>query len=309
MTDLVLHHYKSSPFAEKIRRVLAFKQLAWQSVNVPPIAPKPDVEALTGGYRKTPILQIGADIYCDTALICDVLEHRQPTPSLSPATHKGLARVLAQWADTTLFTTAMAYNFQPKGREQMFGQVPPGFAQAFADDRAKMVGSAPRIRVGDATTAYKSYLRRLATMLEDQPYLVGQTACLADFAVYAPLWFTRVNVSNIAGILDATPSVLAWMDRMAALEQGEAGRLAPADAIVLAAAATPLALADEVFQDDHGIPLGSQVSIHAESFGLEASQGELVAATRMHTTLRRVDARAGTVHVHFPRIGYVLRAV
>ena len=116
MTDLILHHYKSSPFAEKIRRVLAFKQLAWQSVNVPPIAPKPDVEALTGGYRKTPILQIGADIYCDTALICDVLEHRQPTPSLSPASHKGLARVLAQWADTTLFTTAMAYNFQPQGR-------------------------------------------------------------------------------------------------------------------------------------------------------------------------------------------------
>lgn len=309
MTDLILHHYKTSPFAEKIRRVLAFKQLAWQSVNVPPIAPKPDVEALTGGYRKTPILQIGADIYCDTALICDVLEHRQPTPPLSPSTHKGLARVLAQWADTTLFTTAMAYNFQPKGRAEMFGNVPAGFAQAFADDRAKMAGTAPRIRVGDATTAYKSYLRRIATMLEDQPFLVGNAACLADFAVYAPLWFTRVNVSSLAGILDATPGVLAWMDRMAAFAQGEAGRLSSADAIAVAAAATPVPLADEVFQDDHGIPLGSPVSIQAESLGTEATEGELVAATRMHTTLRRVDARAGTLHVHFPRIGYVLRAV
>ena len=309
MTDLILHHYKSSPFAEKIRRVLAFKQLAWQSVHVPPIAPKPDVAALTGGYRKTPILQIGANIYCDTALICDVLEHRQPTPSLSPASHKGLARVLAQWADTTLFNTAMAYNFQPQGREQLFGQAPPGFAQAFADDRAKMAGSAPRIRVGDATTAYKSYLRRLSTMLEDQSFLVGNTACLADFAVYAPLWFTRVNVPAIADILAATPGVLAWMDRMAAWAQGEAGWLTSVDAIAVAAAATPMALSDEVFQDDHGIPLGSQVSIHAESFGTEATEGELVAATRMHITLRRVDARAGTVHVHFPRIGYVLRAV
>ena len=309
MTDLILHHYKSSPFAEKIRRVLAFKQLAWQSVHVPPIAPKPDVAALTGGYRKTPILQIGANIYCDTALICDVLEHRQPIPSLSPGSHKGLARVLAQWADTTLFNTAMAYNFQPQGREQLFGQAPPGFAQAFADDRAKMAGSAPRIRVGDATTAYKSYLRRLSTMLEDQSFLVGNTACLADFAVYAPLWFTRVNVPAIADILAATPGVLAWMDRMAAWAQGEAGRLTSVDAIAVAAAATPMALSDEVFQDDHGIPLGSQVSIHAESFGTEATEGELVAATRMHITLRRVDARAGTVHVHFPRIGYVLRAV
>ncbi|WP_367846331.1 glutathione S-transferase family protein [Rhodoferax sp. WC2427] len=309
MADLILHHYKSSPFAEKIRRVLAFKQLAWQSVNIPSIAPKPDVEALTGGYRKTPILQIGADIYCDTALICDVLEHRQPTPSLSPASHKGLARVLAQWADTTLFTTAMAYNFQPLGREQMFGSAPPGFAQAFADDRSHMTGTAPRLRFSDATTAYKSYLRRLATMLEDQAFLVGNTACLADFAAYAPLWFTRVNVSNIAGILDATSGVLSWMDRMAAFSQQEAGRMKSADAIAVAAAATPLDLADEVFQDDHGIPLGSQVRVHAESFGLEATEGELVAATRMHMTLRRVDARAGTVHVHFPRIGYVLRAL
>jgi hypothetical protein len=34
--------------------------------------------------------------------------------------------------------------------------------------------------------------------------------------------------------------------------------------------------------------------------------GELVAATRTRYTLRRVDARAGEVFVHFPRIGFVL---
>lgn len=118
-----------------------------------------------------------------------------------------------------------------------------------------------------------------------------------------------MNVSDIAGILDATSGVLSWMDRMAALDLGEAGRMTSADAIAVAAAATPVALADEVFQDDHGIPLGSQVRVHAESFGTEATEGELVAATRMHLTLRRVDARAGTVHVHFPRIGYVLQKI
>ena len=69
MDTLILHHYPASPFAEKIRRVLAFKQLAYRSVIIPDVMPKPDVLALTGGYRRTPILQIGADIYCDTALI------------------------------------------------------------------------------------------------------------------------------------------------------------------------------------------------------------------------------------------------
>ena len=89
MSDLILHHYPMSPFAEKIRLVLGYKKLAWKSVIIPRIMPKPDVVALTGGYRRTPVLQIGADIYCDTALICDVLEHRQPSPSLYPQGSNG----------------------------------------------------------------------------------------------------------------------------------------------------------------------------------------------------------------------------
>jgi glutathione S-transferase len=124
MSDLILHHYPSSPFSEKIRLILGYKQLAWKSVIIPQIMPKPDVVALTGGYRKTPFLQIGADIYCDSALICDVLEHRQPTPTLYPKDQKGLARIVAQWADEKLFWAAMAWNFSPKGAAQMFGGSP-----------------------------------------------------------------------------------------------------------------------------------------------------------------------------------------
>ena len=72
MNELILHHYPTSPFAEKIRLVLGYKQLSWKSVIIPMMMPKPDVVSLTGGYRRTPILQIGADVYCDSALICDV---------------------------------------------------------------------------------------------------------------------------------------------------------------------------------------------------------------------------------------------
>lgn len=77
----------------------------------------------------------------------------------------------------------------------------------------------------------------------------------------------------------------------------------------MAAGALPQPMPPQVFQDEHGIALGSRVSIAAESFGTEPTEGLLVAATRMHYTLARSDARAGTLHVHFPRIGYVLRAI
>ena len=85
MTDIILHHYETSPYSEKVRLGLGLKGLAWASVEIPIIMPKPDLTALTGGYRKTPVLQIGADIYCDSQLIMRELERRYPSPSFYPA--------------------------------------------------------------------------------------------------------------------------------------------------------------------------------------------------------------------------------
>ena len=314
MADLILHHYPTSPFSEKVRLILGYKQLAWKSVTIPGIMPKPDVLALTGGYRKTPFLQVGADIFCDSALIADVLEHLQPVPSLYPEPGKGLARTLAQWADSTLFWAAMAHNLGPRGAAHMFAGAPPEAAKAFSEDRKAMTGGMVRLRPADAAAAYKSYLRRLSDMLDEQPFLLGQVPCIADFSAYHPLWFTRVRTPVVADILQLTPAVLDWMDRMNAIGHGSMEKFDAAQAIAAAAAADPMPvghglLTDSTFQDEHGIPLGSRVSITAESFGPEPTEGELIAATRTHYTLSRTDERAGTVHVHFPRIGYAMKAV
>ncbi|MEZ5645211.1 MAG: glutathione S-transferase family protein [Burkholderiaceae bacterium] len=309
MADLILHHYPFSPFAEKARLMLGYKGLPWQSVYIPSVMPKPDVVALTGGYRRTPLLQIGADIYCDTALIATVLEHLKPEPTLFPEPVKGVARIVAQWAESDLFWAAMGYNLGPRGAAAFFADQPPQAAQTFAADRGAMSTGMTRLRPGDAVSAYRSYLRRVAHMLHTQPYLLGDVPCIADFAVYHPLWFTRVINASMAGILDATPGVLAWMDRMAAILHGHPTKLTSTQAIAVAAAAEPAPLPQEAFQDDHGIDLGSRVTVAANSFGTETTEGTLVAATRTHYTLARTDDRAGLVHVHFPRIGYVLREV
>ncbi|NJS35864.1 MAG: glutathione S-transferase family protein [Brachymonas sp.] len=308
--DIFLHHYPSSPFAEKIRAIMGYKNLAWKSVFQPMVMPKPDMQSLTGGYRRIPILQIGNQIVCDTMLICDVLEHLSPEKTLYPAGQKGAARTVAQWADSMLFPVAMAYNFQPAGAAYVFKDQPPENLKAFAADRQAMRGGAPRMNPADAAATYKSYLRRISSMLDGQKFLLGDQPSVADFAVYHPLWFTRKIVPPVASVLDATPAVLAWMDAIAAFEQGEPSKSNATESIAACASNTPASSLfgiENTFQDAHGIPLGSDVTIAAESFGLESSAGQLVAATRTRYTLRRVDTRAGEVFVHFPRIGFILK--
>jgi glutathione S-transferase len=306
---LILHHYPMSPFSEKVRAVLGFKQLTWQSVTIPAVSPKPDLLALTGGYRKTPVLQIGADIYCDSALICQVLEQRVPKPSLYPdGRNAGLVQIVAQWADNSLFWAAMGYNMQKAGMAELFDGLPPQVVKAFVADRTAMAAGLSRPRPVDATAAYRAYLQRLATMLDGQAFLLGPTPCLADFAAYHPLWFTRTQVPALSSILLATPSVLAWMDRLAGFGHGETSRLSSTAAItVCSQAERTVSPGATEYQDDNGIALGSLVSVAAESFGTESTLGVLVAATHDRYTLRRSDERAGVVHVHFPRIGYALK--
>ena len=308
MSDLIFHHYPNSPFSEKVRLVFGFKQLAWKSVLIPVMMPKPDVVALTGGYRRTPILQIGADIYCDSALICEVLERIAPTPSLYPSATAGLASTLAQWADTTLFWTAIAYAFQPAGLQSMFGSLPPEHLQAFAADRSAMRAGAPRMPPSEATAALTDYLDRLQNMLADgRAYLLGSAPCIADFSVYHPIWYVR-RVQALSSILDRAPAVLAWADRMQAIGHHQSEKMTSIEAIDVAqhgAAVTPTAATVDV----HGIALGERVTITPSDYAMDPVEGELVIASASEMAVRRSDERAGAVVVHFPRIGFQMKKV
>ena len=309
MSQLILHHYPTSPFAEKIRLILGYKKLAWQSVIIPMIMPKPDLTALTGGYRRTPVLQIGADIYCDTALIADVLEKLAPAPSLYPSPVNGASRIVGQWADSQVFPAAMAYNFQPSGVADVFGGAPEAAVQAFVADRAAMRGGATRMSLGEGTSSYKSQLRRLSDMLTEHPYLMGDMPTIADFSAYHPMWFTLERTPSVAGILNATPLLKDWMARMKTIGHGQYEKMKSDQAVEVAKNATPADVSQLAFVDDHGIALGSEVTITADNFGLEPTPGILVAATKTRLVLRREDDRAGTVHVHFPRNGFILKKV
>jgi glutathione S-transferase len=305
MQRVILHHYPRSPFAEKIRLILGAKHLHWASVLIPPIMPKPDVVALTGGYRKTPILQIGADIYCDTALIADVLDALSPEVPLYPAGVAAASRIVAQWADSTLFWTAIAYTLQPAGLAHMYSSEPPEAVKAFIEDRKSFRANIPRMRGPEARGAFALYLTRLEEMLGDQAYYFGEHPSIADFSIYHCLWFVSCG-GPVAQVLDPFPRVQAWRQRMQSFGHGTSERLESGAAIDIARASIP-APSPGVDGEIHGIAAGEKVVIAATDTGVEPVEGELYAATADRISIVREDARAGRVAVHFPRLGFELR--
>jgi glutathione S-transferase len=307
MSELILHHFDQSPFSEKVRLVLGFKKLTWRSVSVPVMLPKPDVVALTGGYRRTPFLQVGADIYCDSALICRVIDRLAPEPPLYPAAATGMQHMLAQWADTVLFWAAIPYATQPAGIAYLFGDASPEFLKALGADRAAMMAGMRRVTPADAAAQLASYLAWLEALLGDgQKFLLGGKPCIADFSVAQSVWFIRL-APPVASVLAPLARLGAWYERVAALGHGQPEKLSSGDALGLAAKATGHA-ATEV-EPGLGFGAGDPITVSATDYAADLVPGTLVGLTPNHVVLERRDERAGTVHVHFPRIGYQIKKV
>jgi glutathione S-transferase len=301
MGDLVLHHYGTSPFSEKVRLVLGMKRLSWRSVTVPRMLPKPDVIALTGGYRRTPFLQIGADIYCDSLLMCRVIDRLAPEPPLYPRQSAGLAEAVAQWADSTFFWTAIPYTMQV-GAADIFAGAPPDYLKAFGADRAAMTPSLRRAPPHDGAAALAAYLRRIESMLADgRAFLLGGDASVADFSAVQSIWFMRRAAASRA-MLDAYPAIGAWFTRVTAFGHGESTPLDSADAIALAAGTTSHAATS--VSEGAGLSPGDAVTVTASDYAHDEIAGTLVGLDADEVVVARNDPRAGRVHVHFPRIGF-----
>ncbi len=309
MNDIILHHYPVSPFAEKIRLILGAKGLAWRSVLIPSILPKPDVIALTGGYRRTPVLQIGADIYCDTALIARVLDARAPVLPLFPASRVA-GQSVADLADSELFGAAVAYVFQPAGFASFFQGMNKAQIDAFMEDRKAMrLPGASRMALPEAGGLLHLWLARVSAHLADGgPFLLADAPTIADFSVYHCLWFVK-QAPTLAGVLGEYAGVADWMTRMAALGHGQPQPMGSAQALTVASTCAAADLTGHEWVDFHGCQAGDEVEIEPADFGLSPApvRGRLVVSSAQRLSLRRVDERAGEVVVHFPRRGYRLK--
>jgi glutathione S-transferase len=300
VTDLILHQYEMSPFSEKARRLFAWKKLPWKAVRAPAVMPKPDVVALTGGYRKTPVLQIGNHVYCDTALIARVLERFAPEPTFFPSP---VAESLAEWADTTLFEVTVPVAMRPTRFDDVLQHMKPEELGKIQEDRAAMREGARRKPppLATAKAHLAVYLARLDRTLAAQPFLLGEQPCIADFSAYHSAWFLQTMVPEP---LESFSHLRAWLARIAAIPMGPVTPFTSEEALRVCRESPRELRPTGAFEDAGGLELGKKWIVRAVDYGRDPVEGELVHATADEVALRREDPRAGTVFVHFPRLGY-----
>jgi len=300
MPELILHHFEVSPFAEKARLMLGLKQLAWRSVEIPRIMPKPDLIALTGGYRRTPVLQIGADVYCDTRLIATELEARHPHPTLFPGCSRGMALALASWSDRSLFDCAVGLTM---------GSTQPNLPADFVKDRREFLSFLDFDRLASEIPHLTAQLRGHADLIDQQlgdarAFLGGDSPGLIDLQAYTPLWMVRARVANAAEFLAPFARLGPWEQRVQALGRGRPVSMTAAEAHAVARSSLPRPGGGVDPNDPSKLAAGEAVSVAPDDYGKDPVTGRLVTLNVHEIAVQRAAPAVGTVVVHFPRIGY-----
>ena len=299
---LVLHHYPQSPVSEKVRAALGIKGLAWRSVIIPRLPPKPDLMPLTGGYRLTPVLQIGADVYCDSLRIIAEIERRCPEPSLFPSGSEGLAWGLTRWTDGPLFRCVISLVLGDGGHDLPADFVADRGGLYFGDgfDLDALIKT-----VAETREQLRPQLRWMEARLADgRAFFLGEQPSFADAYCHYIIWFIRGRYSGGEALLAEFETLRAWEDRMAAIGHGSVEDMESTDALALAFEATPEGPPDPVLDDSLGFALGDLVRILAADGKGPAVVGHLLTLSPDGIAVARREARVGEVVVHLPRLGY-----
>ncbi len=303
-TDFILHQYEMSPFSEKIRKVFAHKNAKWYAVEQPNIAPKPNLTPLTGGYRRIPVMQIGAHVYCDTKLIVREIEARIPAPALTPPALVGIADIIADWSDHRLFTQVAGPTIM-----EMISLLPP----EFMEDRAAMSEGFSSRNLAEAAPFMREQFTqaclRLNKQLSHTPFLLGDMFTLADAAV-----FHVINFASLApiqnNIVEQFESLMLWRNRVREMGQGQRQDLDPQAALDLAKGLVPdVTPPRDSVENINGLSVGQMVRAQADDYGRETTDGVIAWQREDEVALIRDDPQLGQLLIHYPRAGYRLTKI
>ncbi len=295
---VILHHYDMSPFSEKIRKILAFKNAPWHAVTQSMWLPRPHLTPMTGAYRRIPVLQTGADVWCDTRLIARRIDELFPDPPLVPVGREAAADAIAQWADRHMFQAAVPQVFTALG-----AMLPPELMADRKKMRPDLDPSVLAAMVPDLKNELRVWIQGLDRTLARGGFLLGDTFSGADASAYHVLWFAR-NAPDVGAMLGQFPGVQRWLAAIDAMGQGRREEMTPEAALAIAKDAEPATARRADPHDPNGLAPGARVAISSDDLPQNRFDGEVVALDVDEIVILRHDPACGAIALHFPRAGY-----
>ena len=266
------------------------------------IAPKPDVEALTGGYRGTPVLQIGRDVFIDNWMIARALDEFDASGPAINAQGGLREAALYAWGErlfTPLLHAALAA-YQSEwdadflaDRKRVFPDVDFDTLNVSDPDRRSQV---------------RAYLGTVEAQLGlDQDFLGGAQADSCDIHVWGMVWMIHSALPALIPIVETFPRLTDWYERVSAFGTGdrEDVKIDVAWQSLKDGPARPLP--DTPDHEPLAPWVGEVVDIAAGSADRGSASGRLLAVDHEQVVLGVEPISGEAAQVWFPRFGYHLR--
>jgi len=308
-SQIILHNYPQSPVAEKVRMVLGIKGLAWHDVEIPRLPPKPLLTPLTGGYRRTPVMQIGADIFCDSQCIIRELDRRYPSTNSSSSANVGLMWCLSRWTDGELFSLALKI---------VLGAAGDNLSEDFAKDRGPLYfGEDWAERLKQANSELPHLVAQVrapfswidSNLSDGRTFLLGSEPGVIDAQLYHVVWFIRGRWDGGPAFLSEFSHLERWEKNVREIGHGISTALEAEEALAIALSSESTTVSEVVNNiannDPQGLTVGTKVSVGPDmETGEQLVEGIVRSANADTISIEHTNDEVGTVCVHFPRTGY-----
>ncbi|MEH6457318.1 MAG: glutathione S-transferase family protein [Cocleimonas sp.] len=304
-SDIILHNYPQSPVAEKVRVVLGIKGLSWHDVEIPRLPPKPFLTPLTGGYRRTPVMQIGADIFCDSQCIIRELDRRYPSTTDSSAANAGLMWCLSLWTGGDLFSLAI---------KLVLGAAGESLDEDFAKDRGQLYfGEDWAERLKQANSELPHLVAQLrapfswfnSNLSDGRSFTLGSEVSVIDAQFYYVVWFIRGRWEGGPAFLSEFPHLERWEKNVRDMGHGTSTALDAKEALAIGLSSESTTVSEVADNDPQGLTVGAKVSVGPDmESGEQLVEGTIRSANADTISIEHTNDEVGTVCVHFPRTGY-----
>jgi glutathione S-transferase len=216
-----LYQFLGSPFCAKVRKVLDFKGIDYEVVEVDYLERR-DLLVASGQIMVPALTLEGGETIVDSARIADRLEQLYPEPTLLPAGWRGMHRVLAEYIDNSLedalYRPAIAdeaayYRTQGKDREALWRLIRERkYGTGFVD---RMIAE-HAVHLAHARDALMPFEEALG----ERAFLLGRIG-LADFSLYGQLWyFGFTGELKVPAELKNVRAFYGRMDRISSVLEG-----------------------------------------------------------------------------------------